>query len=129
MLPPCSVERFHIYFPDPWPKNKHRRRRFLRLGNLSLLCSILKPEGQIFFLTDFFDYYLQTKVLLCFHSGLTLSEDPFPLEANVSLYGKKFIARGKTIYFLSAKKLADNRVPEQKNEKKVEADPGKDENG
>jgi len=106
-LPASSIDKFHIYFPDPWPKFRHRKRRFLRMHNLKILHRVLKPGGGIFFITDFFDYYMQAKILLLLYPGLSLGEEPFPDEVFISIYGKKFTRAGKPIYYLSAEKVPD----------------------
>ncbi len=109
-LPALSVDKFHIYFPDPWPKFRHRKRRFLRMQNLKILYSVLKPGGGIFFITDFFDYYMQTKILLLLYPGFRLKEEPFPDEVFISIYGKKFMGAGKPVYYLSAEKAPDSAL-------------------
>ncbi|MGE5296369.1 MAG: tRNA (guanosine(46)-N7)-methyltransferase TrmB [Solirubrobacterales bacterium] len=54
-----SVDCFHIYFPDPWPKKKHHRRRFVQTANLDMLIDRLKPGGQIRIATDHEEYFQQ----------------------------------------------------------------------
>jgi tRNA (guanine-N7-)-methyltransferase len=101
-IPPGSVDAFHIYFPDPWPKSKHRKRRFLSRANLAALHARLKPGGRIFFGTDFLDYYVQAKLLFILHGGFTLSADPVPGEAFSSIFSRKTEAKRKTARFVSA---------------------------
>ncbi len=57
-IPDGSVRMFHIYFPDPWPKRRHNRRRFLSEQNLPHLLRCLETGGIINFATDHEDYYL-----------------------------------------------------------------------
>lgn len=57
-IPNGSVRMFHIYFPDPWPKRRHNRRRFLSEQNLPHLLRCLETGGIINFATDHEDYYL-----------------------------------------------------------------------
>lgn len=57
-IPDGSVRMFHIYFPDPWPKRRHNRRRFLSEQNLPHLLRCLETGGMINFATDHEDYYL-----------------------------------------------------------------------
>ena len=40
-----TVDAFHIYFPDPWPKSRHQGRRLLDSESLDLLLRLLKPGG------------------------------------------------------------------------------------
>lgn len=103
-LPEGCLDRVHIYFPDPWPKTKHRKRRFTTLANLELLHRALKPGGTILFATDFYDYYLQTKTLFILHRGLELSEDRPPAEIFNSIYGQKLQDQGRRIYLAAARK-------------------------
>ena len=46
-IPDDSVQCFHVYFPDPWPKKRHHKRRFLCSENLEQLIRCLKSGGQI----------------------------------------------------------------------------------
>lgn len=60
----CSLDAIHVYFPDPWWKSKHKKRRVL---NEKTLCNIertLKPSGSLHFWTDVLDYYESTLELI-----------------------------------------------------------------
>jgi tRNA (guanine-N7-)-methyltransferase len=56
-VPPESVQAFHIYFPDPWPKTKHRRRRLVNPDFFDILRDRLAPGGCIHLATDFAEYF------------------------------------------------------------------------
>ncbi|MHC4620593.1 MAG: tRNA (guanosine(46)-N7)-methyltransferase TrmB [Planctomycetota bacterium] len=56
-VPPHSVDCFHIYFPDPWPKKRHHKRRFFNAPNLELLIRALKTGGTIRAATDHAEYF------------------------------------------------------------------------
>lgn len=56
MLAADSVDGFHVFFPDPWPKKKHHKRRIMRQDFVSLLASRLKPGGYLYFVTDWEGY-------------------------------------------------------------------------
>ena len=58
-IPDASVDVFHLYFPDPWPKKRHNKRRFFCDKNLIQLLRILKPNGIINVATDHADYFEQ----------------------------------------------------------------------
>jgi tRNA (guanine-N7-)-methyltransferase len=51
-LPDASLGRFFLLFPDPWPKTRHHKRRFLQMEMLDLLASKLKPGAELRFATD-----------------------------------------------------------------------------
>jgi tRNA (guanine-N7-)-methyltransferase len=58
---PGSVSIFHIYFPDPWPKRRHRKRRIVTGGFLRALHERLTDVGLIELATDHDDYYLHMR--------------------------------------------------------------------
>jgi tRNA (guanine-N7-)-methyltransferase len=51
-----TVDAFHVFFPDPWPKKKHHKRRLLQAGFLTDLGRALKPGGVFYFATDWEEY-------------------------------------------------------------------------
>jgi tRNA (guanine-N7-)-methyltransferase len=60
----ASVACFHIYFPDPWPKRRHNKRRFFSPSNLEQLLRCLEPKGIIKIATDHKEYFEQIKLLI-----------------------------------------------------------------
>jgi len=58
-VPDESVDGFHLYFPDPWPKKRHHKRRFFCTENLAQMARCLKPDGWINIATDHQDYFDQ----------------------------------------------------------------------
>ncbi len=59
-----SVDCFHIYFPDPWPKKRHHKRRFISSNNLEELLRCLKSGGIIKVATDHAEYFEQIKQVM-----------------------------------------------------------------
>ncbi len=55
-LPENSIDCVYIFFPDPWPKKKHHKRRLINSSLLILIKSILKNHGRLFIATDWEDY-------------------------------------------------------------------------
>lgn len=55
-LPDAAIERAHLLFPDPWPKRRQRKRRFVSDTNLAALARVLRPGGELRFATDIDDY-------------------------------------------------------------------------
>ena len=105
-LPPQSLDAVHIYFPDPWPKRRHRKRRLLRGGTVAQLARLLRPGGCLHLITDFFDYYLQTVVLLLLHPDLEVNRDSaaLPEAATLSRYGPRLEALGKSSLCVTARR-------------------------
>lgn len=59
-FPEQSVTRVFVLYPDPWPKKKHHRRRFVTPEHLEPLARIMKPDAQLRIATDISDYARQT---------------------------------------------------------------------
>jgi tRNA (guanine-N7-)-methyltransferase len=55
-LPAHVLDGVYLFFPDPWPKKRHHKRRLLNTEFLALLHTRLKPQGGFFFATDDADY-------------------------------------------------------------------------
>ena len=109
IIPNNFLSAVHVYFPDPWTKSKHRRRRFLKKDTLDILANRLKSGGNLFFVTDFFDYFLQTKILCLSHPDLHLNFDlvvQASENAKFSRYRNRLIQVGKSILSLVATKHA-----------------------
>jgi tRNA (guanine-N7-)-methyltransferase len=63
-IPDNSIDCFHIYFPDPWPKRRHNKRRFFCPANLEHLLRTLKTGGELKIATDHTDYFQLIKELI-----------------------------------------------------------------
>jgi tRNA (guanine-N7-)-methyltransferase len=103
-VPPGSVQAFHIYFPDPWPKTKHRRRRLINPDFFELLRSRLVPGGCIHLATDFAQYF---EVMLKTGRGCAGLEelycrtiDPAGVdpESAATHYERRFFMHGLPVY-------------------------------
>lgn len=65
MIPPGSLTGIHLFFPDPWPKKRHHKRRLVRPGFPELVAPLLRRrEGYLYLVTDWEDYALQMRALL-----------------------------------------------------------------
>ncbi len=61
-LPDASLGRLFILFPDPWPKTRHHKRRFIQTEMLNVLARVMKPGAELRFASDdapLFDYTLE----------------------------------------------------------------------
>lgn len=56
MIPDNSIDGFHIFFPDPWPKKKHHKRRLIQKDFVNLLAKKLKKGGYLYLVTDWEEY-------------------------------------------------------------------------
>ena len=101
-----SVAVVHIYFPDPWPKTRHRRRRLFRWDHLLAMVEALELGGEIRFVTDFADYGLQARVLTALYPQLRTERQSTFDARTLSRYGPRLEALGKTIVHLTATRIA-----------------------
>jgi tRNA (guanine-N7-)-methyltransferase len=63
-LPDACLDAVLVYFPDPWPKKRHHKRRLLQSEFAALLAARLKPGGRLHFATDWKDYAEQALAVL-----------------------------------------------------------------
>ena len=56
MIAPDTFDAVHVFFPDPWPKKRHHKRRLLQPPLISMLCERMKPGAYIHVATDWQDY-------------------------------------------------------------------------
>ena len=64
MLPEASLDGIHIFFPDPWHKKRHHKRRLIQGPFVTLLASRLKPGGYLHCATDWEEYAVQMVAVL-----------------------------------------------------------------
>jgi tRNA (guanine-N7-)-methyltransferase len=60
VVPTASLSKAFLLYPDPWPKNRHHRRRFVTEGYLAKLAAAMKPGAEFRVATDIPDYVRQT---------------------------------------------------------------------
>ena len=63
-LPEASIDQIDLLYPDPWPKKKHWKRRFVSAANLDRFARVLKPGGRFCFASDI-DTYVNWTLLHC----------------------------------------------------------------
>jgi tRNA (guanine-N7-)-methyltransferase len=71
VIPDSSLQRVHVYFPDPWWRNKHKKRRVLNEQTLADIQRVLIDGGEFHFWTDVLDYYehICNEVMHCTSMG------------------------------------------------------------
>ena len=63
-LPAASLSRFDLLYPDPWPKRRHWKRRFVQDKSVAAIARIVKPGGEFRFASDIPDYVAWTLMRL-----------------------------------------------------------------
>lgn len=76
MIAPGSLEAIHVYFPDPWPKKRHLRRRLVNDAFAVLAAQALAPGGRMFCRTDDEDYFQQMTTVFDGAAGFVRDVEP-----------------------------------------------------
>ena len=72
-LPDASLGRVFILFPDPWPKTRHHKRRFVQMDILDRLARVMKPGAELRFASDDAPYFEWTLERICAHPAFVWS--------------------------------------------------------
>ena len=94
-LPPAGVDCLQVFFPDPWPKRKHHKRRLINSTLLDLASSKLAPGGCLHIATDWLDYAEQIRSMLSAHSAFIETEAPDRPETR---YEKRGLRLGHEVF-------------------------------
>jgi tRNA (guanine-N7-)-methyltransferase len=104
-----AVSIFHIYFPDPWPKRRHRKRRIVTGDFLRLLHTRLADGGLVELATDYEDYFHHMRAAVI-QSGIewqrvveTANERLFEAMSKTN-YELKYEAAGRDLFYLELRK-------------------------
>lgn len=116
-LEPGSVSVFHIYFPDPWPKRRHRKRRIVSGEFLRLLHERLEDGGTVELATDHEDYFAHMRAAVaqsgCEWVDVTEKQNERLFVAQVKTnYEIKYAAAGRQLYYLRLRKPKQGRSAE-----------------
>jgi tRNA (guanine-N7-)-methyltransferase len=108
LLTSTCLTAVHIYFPDPWPKKRHHKRRLIQGPFLEQVERVLLPRGVLQVVTDHEDYFQQIERVLR-DSNLELTPfRPPGIEENEELVGsnfeRKYRREGRPFYSLAAAK-------------------------
>jgi len=94
LLPPHSVSVLHIYFPDPWPKKKHRKHRLINGRFPGLAQTALAPGGTVYLRTDDKDYFQQMTEVFGANREFQPVETSMELAGWLTDFEQEFQARG-----------------------------------
>lgn len=103
MIAPDSLDGVHIYFPDPWHKARHHKRRLIQPKFVALLVSRLKPGGYIHLATDWQNYAEQMLEVLSAQPALQNTADgyaPRPDYRPVTKFERRGIRLGHGVWDL-----------------------------
>ena len=102
LLPAGSLARVSLFFPDPWPKQRHQKRRLVQAPFVEKLRRVLEPGGHFHTATDWDDYARQIRKVLEADDGFTSVNGsgefyPGPVERSVTKFEKRGLRRGHEV--------------------------------
>ena len=106
MIPPDSLDGIHLFFPDPWPKKRHHKRRLVQRPFTETLADSLKQNGYLYMVTDWEDYALHALEELNATAGLHNAYEKFAPPQSwrpVTRFEQKGLTKGhviREIYFI-----------------------------
>lgn len=96
-LPPASLDRINLYFPDPWPKKRHHKRRLIQPAFTALLTTRLKPGGLLHLATDWPPYAEWMLEVLSDTKGLINQCESYAISPAAGRPPTKFERRGQRL--------------------------------
>jgi tRNA (guanine-N7-)-methyltransferase len=94
LLPKKSISAIHIYFPDPWPKRKHRKNRLIQAGFPEICAEVLQPNGVVYLRTDDSNYYQQMREVFGGCALFREIETADPLKDVLTDFERGFLSQG-----------------------------------
>jgi tRNA (guanine-N7-)-methyltransferase len=94
LLPEHCATALHIYFPDPWPKKKHRRHRLINPQFPALARRVLLEKGIVYLRTDDTDYFEQMNEVFAAAAEYEKVETPALLAEVTTDFEREFNAQG-----------------------------------
>ncbi len=93
----ASIAALHVYFPDPWWKSRHRKRKLMTRDFADGCARVLQPGGRFHFITDVADYFATTIQMLKEVRALAALEPKDTQEA-ITNFERKYRLEGRPIY-------------------------------
>jgi tRNA (guanine-N7-)-methyltransferase len=98
-LPDNSISKFHMYFPDPWPKKKHKKRRLMKPDFLKQVYRIAIPNALFYWTTDHQNYHEESWKLITSMPWIEIVKaGTEPTEDIITNYERKYLAQNKELY-------------------------------
>ena len=100
-IPEGSVSTYYVFYPDPWPKKRHHKRRFLQPANVDAMARTLVPHGWLHVATDHDDYWTVIEPLLDSHGAFVRqphfggAQFPLPLDGPLTNFEAKYEVEGR----------------------------------
>jgi tRNA (guanine-N7-)-methyltransferase len=110
LVAPGQLAELWTFFPDPWPKTRHRKRRLVDAEFAALVADRLAPGGTWRLATDWADYAEQMLEVLAAEPRLEGGVVPRWAERPVTKFERKGLAQGRTITDLAYRRVAGDHI-------------------
>lgn len=107
LMPAGVFQTVHIYFPDPWPKKRHHKKRLINEEFVGLLWRVLKPCGKVYLRTDDAGYHAWMQTAFASNPGFQPVQTPPELAEMLTDFEKEFHAKGLPTLRLAYQKVAE----------------------
>lgn len=94
LLPPRTFTAIHVYFPDPWPKEKHHKNRLINDEFTERCRELIVPGGRVFLRTDHLEYFEQMEDVFTRNDAFARIETPTELKQLTTDFEREFNAEG-----------------------------------
>jgi tRNA (guanine-N7-)-methyltransferase len=111
-VPVASAQALHVYFPDPWWKQRHHKRRLFTPEFVTAVVRVLRPGGHLHFVSDVEDYFRMATALLAAQSLLRALPPPDARQPSHDLdyltnFERKFRKEGRPIHRAAYEKVEE----------------------
>jgi len=100
-IPSDSVDAYYVFYPDPWPKKRHNKRRFFQPSTVDHLARTLKPGGPLHVATDHADYWSVIEPLIDGDDRFERTAEfgggfiPLPIDQPLTNFEAKYLVQGR----------------------------------
>lgn len=107
VLPPACLQKCFLNYPDPWPKSRHHRRRFVTPGYLTALARVMAPGAEFRVATDIADYVRQTLEEVPLAGFALVAQGSTPWDDWLSTrYEQKALREGRPPHYMTFRRAA-----------------------
>ena len=111
VIPDASVTAYYVFYPDPWPKKRHQKRRFLQKSVADQLARTLLPGGLLHAATDHTGYWSAIEPVFHDHPDFERlpsfggSTFPLPVDAPLTNFEAKYVPEGRPAHRASWRRV------------------------
>lgn len=107
VIPPHGLQRVYVNFPDPWPRERHRKHRLLQADFFRLLSTRLAEGGDLQLTTDHHDYFVFAQEQAAASELFSSETAPPPPDTLLTKYAEKWQDQGRPIYHIRFTKTGE----------------------